>query len=407
MPIEMRTITAAEAVDFRRAVRTGFGDADTVDDEDWCVAAMQPFDRAYASFDAGTIVATLRSFPTELTVPGGSGVSAGALTSVACRATHRRRGLLTRMIAADLRSSAERGESADVLIASEYAIYGRFGYGPATIALSWELDATATGFVTPGSGAVEFVDNDTFRKEGPEIFERVRASRPGMIGRSDHDWDVRADLRRRPEDKPWKGFRVLCRDDDGTAQGWANYSVAHHWAELRARSAAEVSELCAATPAAEARLWRFLAELDLVVTVTAGDRPADDALPWLLSNGRAVRQTGRTDFLWVRLLDVAASLTARSYLASGRLVLDVTDPLGITGGRFALDATPYGASCRPTDETADLSLSVATLGTAFLGGARLATLHAAGWLDEHRPGAIAEADALFATTVAPWCNTWF
>jgi predicted acetyltransferase len=120
-----------------------------------------------------------------------------------------------------------------------------------------------------------------------------------------------------------------------------------------------------------------------------------------------VKQTGRTDFLWVRLLDVAACLTARSYLTSGRLVLDVTDSLGITGGRFALDAAPDGATCRPTDETADLSLPVATLGAAYLGGARLATLHAAGWLDEHRPGAVVEADALFATGVAPWCNTWF
>jgi predicted acetyltransferase len=407
MAIEMRTITAAEAVDFRRAVRAGFGDADTVDDEEWCVAATQPLDRACASFDDGTIVATLRSFPTELTVPGGSAVPAGALTSVSCRATHRRQGLLTRMIAADLMSSAERGERAHVLIASEYPIYGRFGYGPATVSLSWELDALATGFVTPGSGAVDFVDNDTFRKEGPGIFERVRASRPGMIGRNDLDWDVRADTRRRPEDKPWKGFRLLCRDDDGTAQGWASYSVTHHWADLRARGTADVSELCAATPAAEARLWRFLAELDLVITVTAGDRPADDALPWLLSNARAVKQTGRADFLWVRLLDVAASLSARSYLASGRLVLEVTDPLGITGGRFTLDACPDGTTCRATDETADLTLPVATLGAAFLGGVRLATLHAAGWLDEDRPGAVAQADALLAGTVAPWCNTWF
>jgi predicted acetyltransferase len=407
MAIEMRTITAAEAVDFRRAVRAGFGDADTVDDEEWCVTAMQPLDRAYASFDEGMIVATLRSFPTELTVPGGSAVPAGALTSVSCRATHRRQGLLTRMIAADLTSSAERGEQAHVLIASEYPIYGRFGYGPATVALSWELDATATGFATPGAGVVEFVDNDAIRKEGPGVFERVRASRPGMIGRNDHDWDVRADLRRRPEDKPWQGFRVLCRDDDGMAQGWASYSVTHHWRDLRTRSSADVFELCAATPAAEVRLWRFLAELDLVTTVTAGDRPNDDALPWLLTNARAVRQTGRADFLWVRVLDVVASLTARAYPASGRLVMDVSDPFGITGGRFALEATPDGASCRRTEETADLTLPVATLGAAFLGGVRLVTLHAAGWLDEHRPGAVAQADALLAGTVAPWCNTWF
>jgi predicted acetyltransferase len=235
----------------------------------------------------------------------------------------------------------------------------------------------------------------------------VRVSRPGMIDRGELDWDVRAGVRRRPEDKPWTGFRLLARDDDGVAQGWANYKVAHSWRDLRARDEAEVSELCAATPGAEARLWRFLAELDLVRTVTAGDRPVDDALPWLLENARAVRQTGRADFLWVRLLDVAAGLTARSYGTTDRLVLEVVDPLGFAGGRFALDVSSDGATCGPTDESADLTLPVTTLGAAFLGGTRLATLHAAGWLDEHRPGAVARGDAVFAGAVAPWCNTWF
>jgi predicted acetyltransferase len=405
--IEIRTITAEEADAYRRAVRAGFGKPETVDDPDWSVPAGEPLDRAWAAFDSNSIVATLRSFPTELTVPGRRSVPSGALTAVTCRATHRRRGLLTQMITADLASSRDRGEPVDVLIASEYPIYGRFGYGPAVHSIGWELDASASGFVSPGTGTVEFVDNEAFRKEGPAIFERVRASRPGMIGRSDFDWDVRADLRRRPEDQPWQGFRVLVRDDDGLAQGWANYKIMDRWEDMRPRSNAEVADLCAADPAAEARLWRFLAELDLVTTVTAADRPVDDRLPWLLDNARAARQTSRIDFLWVRVLDVAACLTARTYAATDRLVLDVVDPLGLAGGRFALDGSPEGATCVPTDQPAELTIPVRTLGSAFLGGVRVSTLHAAGWLDEHVPGAVARADAMFAGDVAPWCNTWF
>ncbi len=407
MPIDIRTITADEAAAFRRAVRAGFGDADTVDDPDWARDAAEPLDRVYAAFDGQSMVATLRSFPTELTVPGASTVRAGALTAVTCHATHRRQGLLTRMITADLTSSRDRGESADVLIASEYPIYGRFGYGPATETLRWELDSSATGFTTGGSGTPEFVDNDTFRKEAPAIFERMRVSRPGMIGRSDVVWDMLADLRRRPEDKPWQGFRVLVRDDDGAAQGWASYKVVDDWTDLRPRSTAEVADLCAAEPGAEARLWRFLADLDLVTKVTARDRPVDDTLPWLLDNARALRPAGRADFLWVRVLDVARSLAARSYAGAGRLVLEVADPLGLAGGTFALDASSEGAECSATDESPDLTLPVRTLGAAYLGGARLATLHAAGWLDEHTPGSVGRADALFAGSVAPWCNTWF
>ena len=61
-----------------------------------------------------------------------------------------------------------------------------------------------------------------------------------MIGRDDLDWDMRADLRRRPEDKPWTGFRLLVRDDAGVAQGWANYEHKEHWVDMRPQATAEV-----------------------------------------------------------------------------------------------------------------------------------------------------------------------
>jgi len=407
MGLEIRTVTADEAGDYRRAVRFGFANRDTTDDAEWAAAVVDPVDRAYAAFDQGRIVATLQSFPSTLTLPGGGMVPVGALTAVTCQPTHRRQGVLTRMIGADLEASKARGEPADILIAAEYPIYGRFGYGPAVMSTAWELDIPATSFATPGSGSVEFVDNETFRKEAPPIFERVRATRPGMISRSEFDWDVKSDIRRRPEDKPWLGFRVLCRDDDGTAQGWANYTVQEKWDGMRPFGTIDVPDLCAATPAAEARLWRFLSELDLVVTITAGDRPVDDTLPWLLHNARAAKCTRRHDFIWVRPLDVSRLLEARTYGATGRLVFEVVDDQGLTDGRYVLDAAPGGAACGPTDESPDLTWSARSLGAVSLGGQSVANLHAAGWLDEHRAGSVGLADRMFASAVTPWCNTWF
>jgi predicted acetyltransferase len=406
--VDVRSITPDEVNAYRRAIRAGFGTANTVDDDEWAAATSEPLDRCLATFDKETIVATLRSFPTTLTVPGGAGITVGALTAVTCRATHRRRGVLTRMIGDDLRASRDRGEPADILIAAEYPIYGRFGYGPATQRTDWEVDVKAASTFTEGGvGTVEFVDNDAFRKEAPSVFERVRVSRPGMISRDDLHWDVRADLRRRPEEKPWEGFRVLCRDDDGVAQGYASYTVKDKWADFRPRSTVEVAELCAAVPGAEARLWRFLTELDLIATITASDRPVDELLPWLLVDGRAAKETGRNDFVWVRPLDVPALLTARTYTATGRVALEVVDDQGLAGGRFALDVSPGGATCTPTRAAADLTMPIRTLGAVALGGPRVAMLHAAGWLDEHTPGSVMTADAVFAGTVVPWCNTWF
>jgi predicted acetyltransferase len=405
--IEIRSISPDEALAYRRAVRAGFHNTDTVDDAEWAADVVDPVERAMAAFDGGSTVATLQSFPTELTVPGGHTLAAGALTAVTCRATHRRQGLLTKMITADLTASVERGEPVGILIAAEYPIYGRFGYGPAVLSTRWELDTKAASFTTPGAGTVEYVDNETFRKEAPAIFERVRTARPGMIRRTDFNWDVSADLRRRPENQPWTGFRLLCRDEDGRAQGWANYKFNESWEGLRTRCTVDVNDLCAATPAAEARLWRFLAELDLIVSLSAGDRPVDEILPWLLADARAARLTACSDFLWVRPLDVVRTLEARTYSATGGVVLEVTDSLDLAGGRFALDASPAGATCSCTKERADLTVPVRTLGAACLGGMRLATLHAAGWLDEHTVGAANRADALFASAVTPWCNTWF
>ena len=94
---------------------------------------FDPIDRVLWRVRRVVIVATFQSYQTALTLPGGAVVPAGALTAVTCRATHRRQGLLTRMITSDLAASHERGEVADILIAAEYPIYGRFGYGPAVL----------------------------------------------------------------------------------------------------------------------------------------------------------------------------------------------------------------------------------------------------------------------------------
>src|ERR1700730_1288533 len=79
-------------------------------------------DRTWAAFDGPALVGTLRSFATAFTVPGPSQVNVAALTNVTGAPTHRRQGILTEMISADLRDTAERDEPVGILIASEYPI---------------------------------------------------------------------------------------------------------------------------------------------------------------------------------------------------------------------------------------------------------------------------------------------
>lgn len=107
--------------------------------------------------------------------------------------------------------------------------------------------------------------------------------------------------------------------------------------------------------------------------------------------------------------DVAAALAARTYGAAGSAVIDVADSCRKdVPGRYRLDAGEDGtATCRRTDDLPDLALDVAELGAAYLGGVRLTTLQRAGLVSEITPGAVARADALFATPTAPACLTGF
>ena len=179
------------------------------------------------------------------------------------------------------------------------------------------------------------------------------------------------------------------------------------WADRRPRGKVEVADLCAATPAAEARLWRFLAELDLVATVVAGDRPIDDLLPWLLVDARAAKQTDAGDFLWVRPLDVPALLTARAYERKGGSCSRSSTPTAWPPVASSSMPHPTVRRARPTDEPADVTMPVRTLGTAALGGVRLAMLHRRRLARRAHAGAVATADASAGAGVAPWCNTWF
>ena len=65
-----------------------------------------------------------------MTIPGGS-ESLGFVDNVTVLPTHRRRGIMTQLISAQLRQIHERGETLSALTASESLIYERFGYGVA------------------------------------------------------------------------------------------------------------------------------------------------------------------------------------------------------------------------------------------------------------------------------------
>ncbi|WP_432483201.1 GNAT family N-acetyltransferase [Kineococcus esterisolvens] len=366
--------------------------------------------------DAGRWVATYRSFDTELTVPGSGPVPVNAVSSVAVLPTHRRRGLLRRMIGADLQRAREQGHALAALIAAEAPIYGRFGFGAASGAVSLSVDAQGCRFradAPRGSGRLELVQASAAWPELAAVHDASRRARPGGLAREETWW--------RQWTRPG-GLRalgpsahvVLHRDAAGVADGYAAYEVAEDWAGRVSRCSARVLDLHAASPGAYRDLWEFVLSLDWVRTVTTKDRPVDELLPLLLQDPRAVQRGAVDDFLWVRPLDAAGALATRRYLGCGTLVLRVVDPGGPAGATVLLhvDAERCGedgwtcAEVTATSREPDVVLGAAELGALLLGGTSAVALASAGRL-AGPAAAVWRLQSLLATPQEPWCPTWF
>ena len=139
--------------------------------------------RLSAGYDRDRIVATYRSWDVPLSVPGGE-VPADAISSVTVVPTHRRRGLLSAMMRADLLDAVERRVPVAILIASEAPIYGRFGFGATTETTSWTVDVRAATLRAdaPRDGATELSTTGAIREHVEAVYAAART--PGAIDRS-------------------------------------------------------------------------------------------------------------------------------------------------------------------------------------------------------------------------------
>ena len=218
MTVDVRPINEAEVPAWVESMRNGFlGHAPEGEAE-----FRRPhldLGRTLGAFDGERVVGTLRSFTTSMTVPGGA-VTCAALTNVTVASTHRRQGILTSMLNRDLAESVERGEIVGALIAAEYPIYGRFGYGPAVETQDLDVDARVAWRVPRDGGSVEFVTGTELRALGPPIYDEVKAATPGTIERPDHVWDGDLGIIDWPSRPPKPDrFFVLGRNAEGTPDG--------------------------------------------------------------------------------------------------------------------------------------------------------------------------------------------
>ena len=371
-------------------------------------------ERTWGARDHGRWVATLATDDRRLTVPGPGGetaeIAADALTAVTVSATHRRRGLLTRMLTASLQQAVDRGDPVTILLAAEWPIYGRFGYAPATRYADYTLFTRQAGVevVPDPAGTLRQIEPDDLAEHAADIFARSRRRWAGSIDRPGEWWSRRLGAHGYAPIPEGRGTWIL-HESDGEPDGFLAWKAVRDFDLNGDFGGVEVLEFVAATDRAYRNLWSYLCSLDVISEVRLHQRPINEPVRWLLRDGRALRQLYTGDELWLRVLDVPAALSARGYGADGRLVLDVVDDSvgGYATGRYLLDAGPDGASCTRTTESADLTLSQHALASAYLGDHSLRELSIAGGVDELTTGALTRLDAMLATHVRPWNGTGF
>ncbi|HEV7811122.1 MAG TPA: GNAT family N-acetyltransferase [Candidatus Limnocylindrales bacterium] len=417
MSTEVRPIRDDELVAWVDAVSTGFLDRPNIQGVADEVRKHWDLARVYGAFEDGRIVGTFRAWAGRLTVPGCAELGAASVTGVSVLPTHRRRGILAQLAAAQHADARERGEPLAILFASEFPIYGRFGYGAATIGAAWNLRPRQSTFVAGGDdGRIEIVSPDvTSLATARDVYDTVRARRPGEVWRRPITWLDDFGLSNDVWGNRWKGFVAFRRDPDGTVDGYVRYHVEEKWEDRQPSNKLIVDDLHALTDDAELALWRFVGSFDWVATIRAERRTPNDRLPWLLTNQRAASPDDIGDGLWVKLLDVPRALESRRYEQTAAVVIESVDTDGTNADgdrvarrvRISLDASPDGARATVTDRSPDLTLRSDALGAAFLGGVRLSRAALIGGVEEHRPGALADADRLFATFDAPWCSSFF
>lgn len=366
-------------------------------------------ERSWGARADGRWVGTLATVPRVLSVPGFGGTTrdlAGeALWGVSVNATHRRQGLLTRMLTASLTAARERGDAVSLLYAAEWPIYGRFGYAPATADARYSYFPRQSGVTPTGRGRVRQVTTEELGELGPGIHEAARRTRAGHVDRPGLWWQRRLGLA--GLGVPSQAHAIVREGPDGP-DGLLTWKPAREVDLDGTLGIVDVVDLVTATDDAYRNLWAYLSGLDVVGEVRLVERPVDEPVRRLLADGRALRTTYAGDALWLRLLDVPAALAARGYAVPGILVLQVEDDtFGWANGRFALEASESEASCTATTDSPDLRLTHRALASAYLGGHTLRSLLLTGEVEELTPGALSRADAMLATGLAPWNATPF
>jgi predicted acetyltransferase len=395
-------MTEAEAAERRRITTHAFADTRSEDERSALPDPLRP-EWTTCAFVDGRLATSFGAYPFTVRL-NGARVEMAGVTGVATLPEFRRRGLLRQVMTRSLVEQRDRGQSLAILWASLGAIYQRYGYGLASTHASYRIDPRDIRFNDPQrpAGGVRLMEAAEARPHLEAIYKAYAGPRNLMIHRYPIVWDIR--LPRPGASNPQVGVYF---DEGGAARGYVVYDLKPDPAIGFGRSQlVSVSDWAHLDLEALRGLWEFFAAHDLVRSVEWQQVPEDDPAPHLLAEPNELhRRTGAA--IWMRVTDVETALRQRPYGDDGVLTVGVVDPLcDWNDGVFTVETAGGGTEVSRTGGDADLTLPIAAL-AVLLAGHRSASQLARAGLVEGDAKALRVADALFATTYAPFCADGF
>ncbi|SEC76941.1 Predicted acetyltransferase [Nocardioides exalbidus] len=344
--------------------------------------------------------------PMELALPGGALVPIAGLTWVGVHPDVRRRGVLSAMMADHLARTRDAGLALSALHASEQGIYGRFGYGMAALQLQVHL-GRGTTFTAPHlEDEVAGTTTHLVDSSAPGATDRWRdcalahaPDAPGtVVGSSDFIRLFGSESDAELRDKERR--RILFARRDGRDTGAVMFRREHKWDDARP-SGTVTAGLLTGGPAARLALLRRLVDLDLMGTTKVEAVATDDPVLDWVGGPRGTGTVKTWDSTWIRVVDLSAAWSQRTYEDDCDVVVEVADRHAPwNAGRWRLVASGGEGTASRVDAPADASLDVAVLGAGHLGRS-VANLLRAGLVQEHRPGAYAALSRALRTAAEP------
>jgi len=406
MQINIRHITPNEQEEYLKIVYTVF--------------AMKPFqdylerrkhtmeiDRCLGAFVDGKIVGANSVLTFTLSVPGGV-VKAGGIIDVVVYPTHRRQGIMSKLMKKQFNEILKKDEPIAFLYSADSGTYGRFGFGIASFQESWEIHRRDTKFRKTlidydSVENIEMLSSKEISNIMPGIYELAWNERPGMIKREISRWN-RLKLEMEREDISGISSYALFKKD-GKPEGYVNYRTDINSTSTRGNLM--INEIISTTDEAHLNLLNFCMNIDGVNKITSNSRPLDDPITWVLEDPRKLSRKIE-DQLHLRILDVPNALVSRKYNIDGEITILVEDNiLDSNNTKFILKKSGDLVKCEKTNLPHDIKIDIRELSSLYLGGTSWLNLWKSKLIEAKSLEKLHLADQMFYSTRSPWCADYF